>query len=88
MQTELAGFYKTGVVLSTVILIPFDNNVLVYKFRPESKNEGLQLTSRLYSEQDHWLNIGSPGDLEDLCKKVIAKFNTRLLEPYRKSLRQ
>jgi hypothetical protein len=88
METELAGFYKTGVVLSTVILIPFDNSVLYDKFRPEYKNEGLQLTSRLYLEQDHWLNMGSPGDLEDLCKKIVAKVNTKILEPYRKSGRQ
>jgi hypothetical protein len=88
MQTELAGFYKTGVVLSTVVLIPFDNSVLFNKFRAEYRNEGLQLTSRLYLEQDHWLNMGSPGDLEDLCKKIVAKFNTRVLEPFRKAVRQ
>jgi hypothetical protein len=88
MQTELAGFYKTGIVLSTVILIPFDNSILLYKFRPEYKNDGLQLTSRLFLEQDHWLNMGSPGDLEDICKKIVAKFDAQYLQTYRKTLRQ
>jgi len=88
MEIEFAGFYKTGVVLSSVILIPFDNSVLAYKFRPENKNEGLQLTSHLFLEQDHWLNMGSPGDVEDICKKVVAKFDSQYLQPYRKTLRQ
>jgi len=37
---------------------------------------------------DHWLNIGSTGDLQTLCKQIVADFDTGHLEENRKSFRR
>ena len=32
----------------------------------------------------HWLRVGGPKDLPELCKKIIADFDSQILEQRRK----
>ena len=42
----------------------------------------------LYWYPDHWLNVGPADNLQELCKEVIANFDTKHLEESRKVFRQ
>lgn len=44
----------------------------------------LKMTQDLYGYTDHWLRVGSRDDLQELCKGVVADFDTKYLEEIRK----
>lgn len=87
VQLTTIGGYKSGVAISTVILTPFTNAVFVGLFKPEYRDGGLALTSNLFQYPDQWLNVGQTDALQNLCKEVIAQFDTKYLEEQRKSYR-
>lgn len=87
-ELETAGGRKTGVVLSTVILTPFNSKILLsQQLKPEYKDKALQMTSQLFWYPEHWLRIGPADSLQTLCKEIIAAFDTKYLEEQRRSRR-
>lgn len=88
MELKTVGGYKSGVVLSTVIINSFDNQMLSVFFQPNLKDIGLYMTSSLSWYPDHWMNVGSTDDLQRLCKDIVADFDTKHLEESRKSFRR
>lgn len=87
-EVKTVGGYKSGVVISTVIMSSFNNQMLSGFFQPKFKGTGLTMTSELFRYPDHWLNVGSTDDLQRLCKRIVADFDTKHLEESRKSFRQ
>lgn len=88
MELKTVGGYKSGVAISTVIVSPFNNQLLSGWFQPKFKDSGLKITSALAWYPDQWLNVGSADDLQKLCKDIVADFDTKHLEESRKSFRQ
>ncbi|MBI4379854.1 MAG: hypothetical protein HY574_01490 [candidate division NC10 bacterium] len=88
MELKTVGGYKSGVALSTVIISPFNNQILDGFFQQEFKDTALEMISGLSWYLNHWLSIGSTDKLQDLCNEVIAHFDTEYLEKSRKSFRQ
>jgi len=87
VELKTTGGYKSGVALSVVIISPFINQMLSGFFQEQFEDAGLKMTSDLYLYPDHWLNVGPADKLQDLCKDVIATFDTKHLEEGRKSFR-
>jgi len=81
----IAHKITTGVIISTVIKRHFDNWLLSYYFQLKYKDDGLNATSDLYYDIDHFLNVGPSDSLERLCKDIVADFDTRHLEESRKT---
>lgn len=88
MELKTAGGYKSGVAISTVIFSPFNNQILSGLLQPKFKDDGLNMTSNLAWYPDQWINAGSVDDLQELCKDIVANFDTKYLEESRKSFRQ
>jgi hypothetical protein len=81
----IAHKITTGVIISTVTKRHFYNGLLSYYFQPKYKDDGLNATSDLYYDIDHFLNVGPSNSWERLCKDIVADFDTRHLEESRKS---
>jgi len=88
MEISTKGGYKTGIVLSVVILSKFSNQFLLDRVADSYKEIVGNLTSSLYYYPDHWLRVGSNEDLKSLCNGIVADFDTRYLEESRKMHRQ
>lgn len=88
MEVSTKGGYKTGIVLSVVILSKF-NNQFLSTFASDSYKETVgKMTSNLYYYPDHWLRTGSNEDLKKLCNEIVSDFDTKHLEESRKTHRQ
>jgi hypothetical protein len=85
MGIELAGFYKSGIAVSTVILTPFDACPSAGAQAPKLKQGSRLATSQTFLYPEQWLNIVSPNDLEKLCKDIVVKFDNKFLEGLRKA---
>lgn len=77
---------KTGdIVLSWTFLKEFDNKPLISKYTSGVDRVGIQeMTEWLYHYPRKGLMMGGTKDLDALCKDVVVKFDTQMLEPTRK----
>jgi hypothetical protein len=88
METKTVSGYKSGFVLSTVIINRFDNQMLLAALPQNYKEAASKMTSSLWWYPDHWVITGSTDDLHKLCKEIVADFDTKHLEESRKSFRE
>jgi len=84
LEVSTKGGYKSGVILSVVILSPFDNQMVSEMLQEKYKEYGADLTKSLYWYPDHWLWVGSNDHLRSLCVDLIADFDSKILEESRK----
>jgi len=82
-QTESIGGYPSSVLLSVVITELYPNAAIVSMLPTESKQPGDEITSNLYLARDHWVRSGSQGNLQEICSKIVADFDTLYLEKER-----
>lgn len=90
MALELftVGGNKVGVAVSTVFISHYNNQLLSGFFQQKFKDTGLEMTSHLYLHPEHRLNIGSPDDLNKICRDIVEDFDTKYLEESRKDFRK
>lgn len=88
MEVSTKGGYKSGVIISAVILRPFDNQMVSALLEEKYKETGAHLTEGLYRYPDHWLRTGSTDQLRSLCVEIVADFDSQHLEKSRKLYRE
>jgi hypothetical protein len=76
-----------GVVLSVNIHTKFDNQHFSYMFKDEFVKEGMSLTNGLYYYPKHWIRSGSIHDLQSICRRIIADFNSQILQKQRDAIK-
>lgn len=86
MELKTSSGNKPGVVLSTVLSLYYDKQVVINLIKPMYIDtlppNGLQVTHY------HWLNVDSKDNLQNMCNKMIAEFDSQYLEEGRKSFRK
>jgi hypothetical protein len=85
LEPETKGGLKMGVILSTVVLEPFDNRYVVNQVSPKSKEAVSSFTSGLYRYSDHWIHTGASRDLKTICEKIVANFDRNYVKPVKDS---
>lgn len=76
---------KTGYVLSILIIEPFDCSLVAMCADPRYVEFFKSMTADLSAyPRWHWLRVVGPKDLPELSKKIIADFNSQILEQRRK----
>ena len=85
LEPETKGGLKMGIILSTVVLEPFDNRYVVSQASPKSKEVVSSFTSGLYRYSDHWIHTGALGDVKILCEKIVANFDSIYIKPLKDS---
>lgn len=76
-----------GVVLSVNIHTKFDNQHFSYMFKDEFVKEGMSLTNGLYYYPTHWVRSGSIHDLQSICRRIIADFDSQILQKQRDAVK-
>jgi hypothetical protein len=85
LEPETKGGLKMGVILSTVVLEPFDNRRVVGLVLPKSKEVVSSFTSGLYRYPDHWVHTGALRDLKTMCETIVSSFATNHIKPLKES---
>jgi hypothetical protein len=85
LEPETTGGLKMGVIVSTVVLEPFDNRYVVSQVSPKSKQAVSSFTSGLYRYSGHWIHTGASRDLKIICEKIVANFNSNYIKPIKES---
>jgi hypothetical protein len=88
LATRSVGGQNMGFVLSTVIIPTFSNQWLREYLIPKYQDLVLNITSGLSYYPKQWINIGGTKDIQEICKRIIANFDTTCLEENRKVFRQ
>jgi len=88
LEVSTKGGYKSGVIISAVILYPFKNQMVSEMFQEKYKEFGTNLTKGLYWGPFHWLRTTSNDKLRSLCVELIADFDSEKLEESRKQHRE
>ena len=88
VEIRTKGGKKTGVAFSTVVLEPFNNQMLTTMIQEKYKDIGSSLTSNLYEFQAQWLQVGSESDIRSICSGIVADFDGEHLEKRRKLYQQ
>ncbi|MBN1830669.1 MAG: hypothetical protein JW896_01000 [Deltaproteobacteria bacterium] len=76
-----------GVVLSVNIHTKFDNQHFSYMFKEEFVKEGMSLTNGLFYYPKHWVRSGSIHDLPSICRRIIADFDSQILQKQRDAIK-
>lgn len=78
---------KTGDIgLGWTFLKQFDNKPLLSKYTSAVDRDGIQeMTRWLYHSPKNGILIDDTKELDALCKDVVVKFDTQMLEPDRKA---
>ena len=83
MEITTKGGYKSGLVLSVVILKPLDISPLkmILWNISDSQSKVLDLYTSIYYYRfdDHWVRVGSLEDLKSICQGIIADFDSKYL---------
>lgn len=86
VELKTVGGYKSGVAISTVIVQPFDNQLLPGLFQPKFKDIGLELTSGLAWYSGGWLSVSpqitcrtcarkpSLNSIRSIWRRVVSRF--------------
>ena len=81
---------NTGVAFSTVFLSPYIRSGIPDLLnRCKGDKEVLKINEGFAKAQiykDHLLQVGSPKDIEEICKDIAYNFKTNVLEDYRLTL--
>jgi hypothetical protein len=85
VESETKGGLKLGVILSAVVLEPFENQYVVSLVSPKSKEAVSSFTSGLHRYSDHWISTGASQDLKTLCEKIVANFDSHHIKPVKDS---
>ena len=85
VESETKGGLKLGVILSAVVLEPFDNQYVVSLVSPKSKEAVSSFTSGLHRYSDHWISTGASQDLKTMCEKIVTDFNSNHIKPLKDS---
>jgi uncharacterized membrane protein YheB (UPF0754 family) len=80
--------YKPRVAFSIVTFKPFDNWMLSPLLQPKYRDYGLKLISALSSSIEHSMRLDSIDNLQEMCKEIVAHFDSNQLEKSRKSFRE
>jgi len=89
IETLYEGGQKIGgSVLSVIVLEPFPNSVLSFYAKDEEKEMLLKITKNLYYNPYRWVQSGSTKNLFELCQKLIAHFDSTVLQPRRDKYQQ
>ena len=88
LEIKPTGGRTSGFSLSTVVLHRFDNRIISSYFKDGYKEAGMALTSYLYRFPNMWVDIAPRDSLQEICKGIIANFDTQDLEPIRKLYRK
>ena len=83
-----SGGDGVGVVLSVNIHTRFDNRHFSFMFKEEFMKEGIILTNGLYYYPKHWIRSGSIHDLKSICRRIIADFDSQILQKQRDSIEE
>jgi hypothetical protein len=88
MEVSTKGGHKSGVILSVVILTPFNNQLISSMFEEEYRDFGTNFTEGLYLYPEHGVRVGSNEELRSLCFELVADFDSKHLEKSRKQHRE
>lgn len=88
MEVSTKAGYKSGIVLSVIIISPFKNQIVSEMFQEKYKDFGATLTKDLYRHPDHWLRAGPNDQLRSLCVELIADFDSKIIEEVRRQYRE
>lgn len=88
MELKTQGGYKSGILLSGVILSKYSNVLLSLILPEQAKEESAILTNYLYWYPDHWVNVANGNSLRTLCVELVANFDNKMLEESRKQYRK
>lgn len=88
MEASTKAGYKSGVILSVVIISPFNNQIVSEMLQDKYKEFGTTLTKGLYRDPDHWLRTGPNDQLRSLCVELIADFDSKIVEEARRQYRE
>jgi len=81
IEIKMQTGQKAGFALSSVIIQTFYNRPLSLWVKPRHLDYVLDLTSGLSYYPIQRLRVGGPEDLQEMCKDVIADFDTQRLKP-------
>jgi hypothetical protein len=83
LETYIKGEQKAGVILSTTVLKPFNNKLLLNMVNEKFKEVVSKSTSGILEHRDNWLQIGSPSNLRSICNEIVADFDSQWIKPER-----
>jgi len=87
-ELSCEGDMRTGYVLSILVIEPFDCSLIAWCAEQRHKEALKSMTSDLVSyPRWHWLRACGPASLPDICKMIIADFNSEVLEKRRELFR-
>ena len=73
-------------VLSVSIHTKFDSQAFSSMLKKEFVREGIILTKDLYYYPKHWVRSGSVHDLRSICRRIIADFDSQILQTQRDAI--
>lgn len=88
MEPATKGGYKTGIILSVVIISRFPNGIMSAVVQEQYKESIKNMTGDLYYYPDHWLRVGDNDALRTMCFELSAEFDSTHLEPSRMSYQE
>lgn len=81
------GVKAGAIAVSTVIVRPFDNRSFSRFLQPKYKDVGSYFTSGLVSFYGQKLMLGPTSNLQEVCRNIIADFDSGILDGERKNFR-
>jgi len=84
LENKIVGGKKSGFTIAAIFIQSFNNQLLRELVEPKHQDFVIKMTSGLSYYPDGWVVIGGPESLQELCKKIIADFDTECLEKVRK----
>jgi hypothetical protein len=76
---------KTGFAFSILIIEPFDCSLVAMCADRRYVEFFKSMTADLAAYPKwHWLRVGGPQDLPEMCKKIVADFDSQILEQRRR----
>jgi len=83
IESKKTGDYTTGIVLSIVILEPYNNKFLIEQVNPKYKADALLETMGLSEYTAHSVRTGPTDSLRNICNEVVADFDSKHLKQAR-----
>ncbi len=74
---------EVGAVLSVNVLTRFSSQHFSYMFKEEFRKAGTAYMDDLYYYPKHWVKSGSIHDLSSMCRRIIADFDSQILQKQR-----
>ena len=84
MESKTRSGYKSGIVLSIVILEPFKEYSAAFQVDIKSHEMFYKYVTSLHEVSGHGLRTGSSEDLKSICEGIVADFDSKHLKNSRK----